>query len=55
MTEFGLSTDVANAAATGSTTRFIEAMENELKEKDKQESEESGKDQDKTSDGQTKD
>lgn len=54
MNEFGLSTEVANAAATGSTTRFVEAIENELKEKDTPDSEEPGKDQDKSSD-ETKD
>ncbi len=32
MNEFGLNTDVANAAATGSTTQFAEALEKELKE-----------------------
>ena len=32
MNEFGLNTDVANAAATGSTTQFVEALEKELKE-----------------------
>ena len=32
MNEFGLQVDVANAAATGSTTRFAEALEKELKD-----------------------
>ena len=32
VSEFGLGVDVANAAATGNTMKFVEAMENEMKD-----------------------
>ena len=35
MTEFGLNAEVATAAATGSASRFVEALENELNESHK--------------------
>ncbi len=43
MTEFGLNTDVANSAATGSTTRFIQAMEAELRDKETEDKKETTK------------
>lgn len=48
VTEFGLSADVASAAATGSVERFAEALENELKgEKESEKKKEEGNDNDK--------
>lgn len=37
VTEFGLSEDVATAAATGNVERFVQALEDDLKEKENEE------------------
>ena len=47
VTEFGLSTDVASAAATGSVQRFAEALEEEMKSEDKEQEQEDDNDEEK--------
>lgn len=42
VTEFGLSSSVSTAAATGNMQTFAEAMENELKEENKEDDKEGG-------------